>query len=106
MVNTANIIANRVLHILGKQSLQPKFTGLVREVRTESHSLIAGEERGIAVRTNAEVEMEDLDFSNFGLTIRALTHKNEYSKRFPRGGSSHRSGDIIFSPFFYISRLG
>jgi len=74
MVNAANIIANRVLHILGQQRLEPEFTGLIRQICAESHGLVAREEGGIAMGTNAEVKMKDLDVGNFGLTIRTLTH--------------------------------
>ena len=45
VVNAARIFANRVLHILGKQCLEPEFTGLVSQVTAKSHGLVAREKR-------------------------------------------------------------
>ena len=61
VVNAARIFANRVLHILGKQGLEPEFAGLVGQVAAESHGLVAREKRRIALRANAQVQMLELD---------------------------------------------
>ena len=52
VINAARIFANRVLHILCKERLEPEFSGLVRKVTTESHSLVAREKRRIALGAN------------------------------------------------------
>ena len=62
VVNAARIFANRVLHVLGKQSLEPEFAGLVRQVAAEGHGLVAWEKRRIALGANAQVQMLELDF--------------------------------------------
>ncbi len=62
VIDTADIFANRVLHVLGQQSLEPEFAGLVRQVAAEGHSLVAREKRRIALRANTQVQMLELDF--------------------------------------------
>ena len=62
VIDTADISANRVLHVLGQQSLEPEFAGLVRQVTAEGHSLVAREKRRIALRANTQVQMLELDF--------------------------------------------
>lgn len=52
VINAARIFANRVLHILCKERFEPEFSGLVRKVTTESHSLVAREKRRIALGAN------------------------------------------------------
>ena len=61
VIDTADIFANRVLHVLGQQSLEPEFAGLVRQVAAEGHSLVAREKRRIALRANTQVQMLELD---------------------------------------------
>ena len=62
VIDAARGFANRVLHILGKQGLEPELAGLVGEVAAEGHCLVAREKRRIALGANAQVQMLELDF--------------------------------------------
>jgi hypothetical protein len=61
VIDAAWIFANRVLHVFGKQGLEPEFAGLVGQVAAEGHGLVAREKRRIALRANAQVQMLELD---------------------------------------------
>ena len=62
VIDAVRAFANRVLHIFGKERLEPEFAGLVGEVAAESHGLVAREKRRIALGANAQVQMLELDF--------------------------------------------
>ena len=62
VIDTAGAFASRVLHIFGKERLEPEFAGLIRQVAAESHGLVAREKRRIALGANAQVQMLELDF--------------------------------------------
>ena len=61
VINAARVFANGVLHILGKERLEPELAGLVGQVAAEGHGLVAREKRRIALRANAQVQMLELD---------------------------------------------
>ena len=75
MVNTVNAFADRILHVFCKERLEPEFAGLVRQVATESHSLVAGEKRRIALRANTQVQVKELDVRHLRFTIGTCTHR-------------------------------
>ena len=79
VINAARVFANRVLHVLGKERLEPELAGLVGEVAAEGHGLVAREKRGIALGANAQVQMLELDLRHLRFAIRACTHITEYS---------------------------
>ena len=79
MVDAARVFANRVLHVLGKERLEPELAGLVGQVAAEGHGLVAREKRGIALGANAQVQMLELDLRHLRFAIRACTHITEYS---------------------------
>ena len=54
--------------------LEPEFAGLVREVATESHRLVAREKGRIALGANAQVQMKELDLGHIRFAIRTGTH--------------------------------
>ena len=64
MVNATRTFTNRILHILGKERLEPEFARLIRQVAAEGHGLVTGEKRRIAFGANAQVQMLELDFSH------------------------------------------
>ena len=64
VIDTANIFTDRILHILGEERLEPKLTGLVRQIATKSHGLVAREKRRIALGANAQVQVLELDGSH------------------------------------------
>lgn len=52
MINAARVFANRILHILGKQRLEPELARLIGEIAAEGHGLVAREKRRIALGAN------------------------------------------------------
>lgn len=79
VINAARVFANGVLHILGKERLEPKFTRLVRQIATESHRLVTREKSGKTMGANTQVQMLELDFCHLRFAIRTSTHVGEYS---------------------------
>ena len=62
VVDAVRVFANGVLHVLGKERLEPELAGLVGEVAAEGHGLVTREKRRIALGANAQVQMLELDF--------------------------------------------
>ena len=79
VINAARVFANGVLHILGKERLEPELAGLVGEVAAEGHRLVTREKRGIALGANTQVQMLELDLRHLRFAIRASIHVGEYS---------------------------
>ena len=79
VINAARVFANGVLHILGKERLEPELAGLVSEVAAEGHRLVAREKRRKTLGAHAQVQMRELDLRHLRFAIRASIHMIEYS---------------------------